>query len=317
MRPLKALGPPVGVWVLVTLLGLSCGILTDQPGQRADAGSADGGPAEDGGASDAGITDGGAGDGGASDAGAEDGGATFDGGGVDAGGGDGGPVDGGPFDGGPADGGTPDAGPVDGGAADGSAVDAGPGDGGPFDGGPGDLLARCPRMLPVGTVRIAATCPFAACGGDITGVWTYDDLCFTEDELFGDLGCSGLTVTNVSGRVQGCVVADQGAIAETYEYTVNATVHVPALCIGNACQALETALATLGIKASCRSAMRGGCRCEVALDAVGGGSDTYVTMGHRLILGDGTTYDYCVAGRTFTADEIAPNPDSGIRTLGR
>ncbi|MCB9594682.1 MAG: hypothetical protein H6719_18325 [Sandaracinaceae bacterium] len=186
-------------------------------------------------------------------------------------------------------------------------------DGGSMTGSDGGGGGACPSTSPEVAIRFGGCTPLAACGGDPTGVWVYEDLCV--DDVAPDVAsvCADARVEDLSGTARGCVALDGVEAARDVTGHISATIVVPASCtFGMGCAPIEAAL---GVTCTLDA---GDCRCPWETDFGETSTDTYTVTGSTLTLGDGSTYDFCVDGGSLSYRETGSSADEpGVARLGR
>jgi hypothetical protein len=167
-----------------------------------------------------------------------------------------------------------------------------------------------------GTPSANSTCPaFAACGGELEGVWAYSDICADPSgdslELLqvacptGSIGVEpggASTLSFASGQVsrQG---APQGDSVITF----------PRECVQDlGCAELA---ALVGDAGQC-SDVNGDCICRTPA-SVDWSTQPYVVSGSQLTLQDGRSFDYCVQGDRLIYRETGMAQEPGTFTLQR
>ncbi|MGE0786755.1 MAG: hypothetical protein AB7S26_13870 [Sandaracinaceae bacterium] len=192
-----------------------------------------------------------------------------------------------------------DAGPRTGG-------DAGPGgglDAGPPIGSDGGGVVGCPSTPPTVDVRFGGCDALSPCGGNVEGVWVYDDVCVAMP--MPDLSaCPQARIEDLAGTAQGCVELDGTMVDRDVTTTVSFTVVVPASCtLGLGCTAIESAL---GVTCAVDGT---DCRCPISETYTASNTDTYTVAGSVLTTGDGHQYDFCVGGAGLSYEEHGASPD--------
>lgn len=172
-------------------------------------------------------------------------------------------------------------------------------DGGLPDAGPTTCMGFTPPTVPL---QVASSCPgFTPCGGNPAGRWSYDAGCAVNP--FTNLTglCSGVTVSNPTGTISGCV-AFSGAISGTVQrqvsWTITATATFPSSCVPTTCAALETAVRGYYPNATC-TAVTGGCSCTITRPGSVNDSASFYVSGTDIIAG-GIYYPFCVVPAAAT-----------------
>jgi hypothetical protein len=112
--------------------------------------------------------------------------------------------------------------------------------------------------------------------------------------------CPTVTWSDFTGTVNGSIVFDGGFVARDVHWTIAGTVSFPAACKTSTCSALENALLTVGLTASCSNAGQG-CSCVLADNDYDTGTGPVTFDGGTLRVGPiaGRYYDYCVQGNAL------------------
>jgi hypothetical protein len=145
---------------------------------------------------------------------------------------------------------------------------------------------------------------FAACGGDLTGAWTYQKVCNPGSNMSSTCPTAVVNVdTNVSGTVTfdtNNTYTSDATIAETGSETI------PASCLGGvitSCSELDESSTTGGLtlKVTCTGDATTSCSCDVSLSGTTSITGTYATAGDDVVLTPkgGTASSptgYCVSG---------------------
>lgn len=223
---------------------------------------------------------------------------------------------------------------TDSGVDSGSTVDAGGTDTGiPDTGGPGTDagMSDAPVMLPDGgtpigdaEITIAASCPaFAACGGDIEGVWNYQSVCIEESEILEPINgvCEGSLILSASGTAHGTITVDATEIRREIGTAVSAVVSLGTTCTGF-CGGAPAIIMSMfpGTTATC-AVDTGDARCHCSivfvneLDETNGytieGGDTVVTTDSSP-----RSFEYCVEdGGELRVREIDGEPGTSTSTM--
>ena len=178
------------------------------------------------------------------------------------------------------------------------------------DGGGG---STCPGTLPEVAIRFDGCDAFTACGGDPTGTWVYQDICAADLVPDATSVCAMARVEDLMGTARGCVALDGANVARDVSGEISATIVVPLSCtFGMGCGPIETALSVTCTESG------GECRCPYSTSWSENSSDTYTIAGNTLTTGDGTAYDFCVAGSALTYVESgAAAAEPGIVGLTR
>lgn len=218
---------------------------------------------------------------------------------------------------------TQDAGTVDSGTADrdagGAARDAGStardaGASSPRDGGASSPRDAGPRPVTCNPSFGAAD----ACGGDPTGVWTYQVAC-TDQNVFASLTqiCPGTAVSNQLVATGGTVnLRSDGTFTRNVTTDVTADSTWPASCVAIAggCAGLQTAIVGMtSFTAACTQA-GAGCNCTLASTVATNDNGGWVQNGGTIVAG-GLEYDFCEQQSVFEYRGTANNQADNVFTF--
>lgn len=147
----------------------------------------------------------------------------------------------------------------------------------------------------------------AACGGDLTGTWSFGSGCVTsagvKETLAGD-GCPGETAAVTALKVAGSMIFNDdmtysiAGLVEEGTYAIN----IPGSCLGGAsCDSAGTQLEQDGGFATATCTGSGTCACTASQSpAAASDTGTYVVSGTTFTLtsvsGANTPVSYCVQG---------------------
>ena len=170
----------------------------------------------------------------------------------------------------------------------------------------------CPVTPPEVAIRFDGCDALAACGGDPTGVWVYEDVCVADPVPDVSDVCATARVEDLEGTARGCVALDGANVGRDVSGRIRGTIVVPTSCtFGAGCAAIESALGT-----SCTES-GGECRCPFEHTWASTGGDTYTVAGSVLTTGDGTQYDFCVSGGALDYRERGEDAEEpGVHRLG-
>ena len=166
-------------------------------------------------------------------------------------------------------------------------------------------------------VSVGACSAFAACGGELEGVWVYETACVDPAEVGLDQLASvcpdGVPISFADGpgatlEVTGGIITRPGEpIGPGQMLFSDACTEQFGGCEG---------LASLFAEALACAQAAAGCSCalEGSLDW---GQNTFRVNGGQLTLADGRTFDYCVAGDQLTIHETGQVREAGTFTLTR
>ncbi len=168
-------------------------------------------------------------------------------------------------------------------------------------------------------IKYKGCATFAACGGDVKGLWRVSSGCVPDGAFdAAKQQCPTLTESNVKFQARGVVFADATTITRKTEVKFTATLAVPKSCkdtIGT-CADLAPLIKFTGIKdATCTDVVAdGSCTCEVGDQTVENTTDTYTTAANTLTSG-ARTFDYCVKGNDIEYKETTAKAVPGVFTL--
>jgi hypothetical protein len=148
-----------------------------------------------------------------------------------------------------------------------------------------------------------------ACGGDVTGAWTYKSVC-TNDEVFADLktACAGLSGSNEAVASSGALTLSAGG---TYSRQANTTLsgnaNFPSSCVAplGGCTGVETYVKSTysGASATCAAGVSSSCDCTLSIPVATNDSGTYTVVGATLTAhpsgGGALTYSFCSQGNVL------------------
>jgi hypothetical protein len=156
---------------------------------------------------------------------------------------------------------------------------------------------------------------FHACGGAISGAYTFTDWCFPSSSLGGDPtdgGCPGFSVVADATPSGSITFNGDGTYSNTaITVTGNVTWTIPSSCLG----AVKTCDPTsLNIKNGACNVTGANCVCTSAINSQSGNasSSTWSTSGTTITI-DGKPYDYCVSGSTV--EVLVPDGKGGTQVL--
>jgi len=158
--------------------------------------------------------------------------------------------------------------------------------------------------------------PFEACGGDLTGSWTYAGIdCIALPDMSAQFGPSCTNVTTaVAADVSGTMTFNADNTWASHEVSNMAvTFVVPSACLpeGATCDAFANPAAIV-------TAVEGGCQLVINQSKTEDESGTYTTAGSTATMTDGEdptdvdTANFCVQGDTTTVQLI---DESGVRAI--
>lgn len=166
---------------------------------------------------------------------------------------------------------------------------------------------------------------FTACGGDITGTWTFDGVC-SEGDIASSIVDTGDLPAECKDAVKSLAIDVSGTLTYangTETSDVNLTMKM-GMVYSSACitavsgtpvavtQAFCDTLASSydpvdGPTVVCKLAS-GGCDCTMTMAEHTQESDTYMVSGGTLTYSDGDSVEFCVSGSKLT---VRPSTDAG------
>lgn len=149
-------------------------------------------------------------------------------------------------------------------------------------------------------------CSFEACGGDVIGTWSFDDVCVDATGLIADVQeqCPDATVS-VGGDASGTITfAEDGSYSTSLELSFSSLTTIPASCIPNAtsCEDLNSD------DTDCSGDIEQSCSCSGSSVESDSDSGNWSTSGTTLNLGLRQS-EYCVSGETLKVDFAPGSPD--------
>jgi len=163
---------------------------------------------------------------------------------------------------------------------------------------------------------------FNACGGDITGTWTFDSVCAEGDIAASLLDTSGLpsqcsdVIKNLGLKMTGTLTYANGTETANATETVTARAVYSSACINaeaggtvavtqSLCDTIASSAASSGGPTMSCKLSNGGCDCSLTMTQDEQTTDTYTVTGGTLTYSDGSSIQYCVSGQTLT---VRPPP---------
>ncbi len=193
------------------------------------------------------------------------------------------------------------------------------------------------------TISFAPTCTTPTpCGGNVVGLWHYQDVCI-EDGIFGNVqrACGGAAQTEIlnrSGTARGAVYFDSTTMARAVIGSVDfgLTTTNPTCVNGfmglGGCTQLPSAFqlaGVTGVPGTCALELPDGgpspstCTCRLTFAFNDQATDGYSTAANTISTDGGRTFDYCVQGSSMSYKETTPASirniarDPGISTLAK
>jgi hypothetical protein len=144
-----------------------------------------------------------------------------------------------------------------------------------------------------GSVDIADSCAFTACGGELAATdWQYSRICIQEQDLLGLVSsCPELDLLDSSGNINGTLSFDDTTFERNVNMSITAVFLLPPSCVVGNCEATGLAVASLLPGAVCAD-NAGACTCSVTLDGSDSTSGEYSQSGSQLSLEEETA-SYC------------------------
>jgi hypothetical protein len=170
---------------------------------------------------------------------------------------------------------------------------------------------------------------FQACGGDLTGTWTFDGMCGEGDIATSMMDTSGLPpecsdiIKSFSMNISGTLIYANGTETSDVNMTMTARAVYSSACINAEagtsvavsqalCDAMSSGMSsTDGPTMTCKLAS-GGCDCNMTMSQSAQESDTYTVSGSTLTYSGGDTIEFCVSGTKLT---VRPTPDPGAPAM--
>ncbi len=179
-------------------------------------------------------------------------------------------------------------------------------------------------------VRASSSCPAVpACGGAVSGAWTYTEVCVDAAKPFINVGldCTGLEFSNVRGVVtDGSLVFSGKGVTHARHLRVQADLKVPSACTLGTCDDYANSRFDGGaLAATCVPLDQfhpTDCTCALTFDKTLSANGTVDTSAGTLTTTDGSldvsTFRYCVfGGEMVMKQETGPQVLNAVGTLSQ